>query len=421
MEIVIWGFGRITRNVIFMLGTKGICAIIDSKAEQFETREYLNIPIITFGEYLEKYRDKYILITPMNYQNIITQLRDNGIYWFFLWNEENITNNIFLEKEQICKKIVDLSKNKKIYISGMSFWGILLYQVLCEMETQVSFFDELRHKDFQEKLIRDKHIRVEKKIDIKDAIIINLNKEILELKGDNNIEISVDDLGTWVDRGWKNRLEKYHNVAKENEKIFIVATGPSLQIKDLEKLKEKGIKTIGMNWLFKIFDKTEWRPDYYVISDQAMIFEIMKELENNKNFWGIDTFISDAWMQFWQEEHSQNFYEYHIKYDRYNMKFSDDFANDVYSGMTVVYVCMQLAVYMGYQEIYLLGCDFDYNNVEKQHCYQEKKVINDFDYESVSEAYRVAESYCTSHGIKIYNATRGGKLEIFNRVDFDRI
>ena len=100
MEIVIWGFGRITRNVIFMLGTKGICAIIDSKAEQFETREYLNIPIITFGEYLEKYRDKYILITPMNYQNIITQLRDNGIYWFFLWNEENITNNIFLEKEQ---------------------------------------------------------------------------------------------------------------------------------------------------------------------------------------------------------------------------------------------------------------------------------------------------------------------------------
>ena len=239
MEIVIWGFGRITRNVIFMLGTKGICAIIDSKAEQFETREYLNIPIITFGEYLEKYRDKYILITPMNYQNIITQLRDNGIYWFFLWNEENITNNIFLEKEQICKKIVDLSKNKKIYISGMSFWGILLYQALCEMETQVSFFDELRHKDFQEKLIRDKHIRVEKKIDIKDAIIINLNKEILELKGDNNIEISVDDLGTWVDRGWKNRLEKYHNVAKENEKIFIVATGPSLQIKDLEKLKEK--------------------------------------------------------------------------------------------------------------------------------------------------------------------------------------
>lgn len=41
--------------------------------------------------------------------------------------------------------------------------------------------------------------------------------------------------------------------------------------------------------------------------------------------------------------------------------------------MTVVYVCMQLAVYMGYQEIYLLGCDFDYNNVEKQHCYQEKR------------------------------------------------
>ena len=29
--------------------------------------------------------------------------------------------------------------------------------------------------------------------------------------------------------------------------------------------------------------------------------------------------------------------------------------------------------------------------------------------------------YADKHGIKIYNATRGGKLEIFDRVDFDTI
>lgn len=32
--------------------------------------------------------------------------------------------------------------------------------------------------------------------------------------------------------------------------------------------------------------------------------------------------------------------------------------------------------------------------------------------------YVAAKQYADSHGIKIYNATRGGKLEVFTRVDF---
>ena len=89
----------------------------------------------------------------------------------------------FLEKEQICKKIVDLSKIKKYIFQECLFGGFCCTKHYVRWKLKFLFFDKLRHKDFQEKLIRDKHIRVEKKIDIKDAIIINLNKEILELKG----------------------------------------------------------------------------------------------------------------------------------------------------------------------------------------------------------------------------------------------
>ncbi len=32
-----------------------------------------------------------------------------------------------------------------------------------------------------------------------------------------------------------------------------------------------------------------------------------------------------------------------------------------------------------------------------------------------------AKNYADSHGIKILNATRGGKLEVFERVNFDEI
>jgi len=34
-------------------------------------------------------------------------------------------------------------------------------------------------------------------------------------------------------------------------------------------------------------------------------------------------------------------------------------------------------------------------------------------------AFEKAKEYADGHGIKIYNATRGGKLEVFERVNFD--
>jgi hypothetical protein len=37
------------------------------------------------------------------------------------------------------------------------------------------------------------------------------------------------------------------------------------------------------------------------------------------------------------------------------------------------------------------------------------------------EAYREAKKYADLHNIKIYNATRGGMLEVFERVDLDKV
>jgi hypothetical protein len=37
----------------------------------------------------------------------------------------------------------------------------------------------------------------------------------------------------------------------------------------------------------------------------------------------------------------------------------------------------------------------------------------------IDSAYEAAERYAKEHGIKIFNATRGGRLETFERVDFD--
>jgi len=39
----------------------------------------------------------------------------------------------------------------------------------------------------------------------------------------------------------------------------------------------------------------------------------------------------------------------------------------------------------------------------------------------VERAYKTAKKYADRHGVKIYNATRGGNLEVFERVDFDTL
>ena len=104
----------------------------------------------------------------------------------------------------------------------------------------------------------------------------------------------------------------------------------------------------------------------------------------------------------------------------YEYNFSDDLFLEVCDGNTVTYICLELAVYMGFKEIYLLGVDCDYSG-KKQHVIDTGDVVLNNPESRMIEAYKKAKEYADSHGIKIYNATRGGKLEVFERVDFDSL
>jgi len=115
--------------------------------------------------------------------------------------------------------------------------------------------------------------------------------------------------------------------------------------------------------------------------------------------------------------------------------FSEDITEGVYLGHTVVYdIAIQLAAYMGVKEIYLLGVDNSYvKDIKKGHFiknYYSDNSIKKYKLEAVNDsgwqertlkAYEKAEIYSRGHGFRIYNATRGGKLEVFERVDFDSL
>jgi len=134
-------------------------------------------------------------------------------------------------------------------------------------------------------------------------------------------------------------------------------------------------------------------------------------------------------LPFWSEEVPNNIFRYHVEREGFKdgyPKFSEDFSRKAYEGWTVTYVCLQLAVYMGFKEIYLIGVDFNYsaNLLDERNHFSPDYIkpggtVGNIFVEEVRNAYTSAKKYADSHGLKIYNATRGGKLEVFERVDFD--
>jgi hypothetical protein len=222
----------------------------------------------------------------------------------------------------------------------------------------------------------------------------------------------------------------------EGERCFIIGNGPSLKIQDIEKLKNEF--SFAANKIFVAFEETDWRPTYYCIQDFEMILsemETLKKTELNHKFIAGNSLISkkiylNDWIYF--------FLNTNPFYPNYP-GFSEDISKQIFGGWTITYAEIQLAVYMGFKEIYLLGIDFNYaksiNNkgvisVNENPSYFSDKYMDNkefgkqFNYPNLENsflAYKAAEQYTKQNGIKIYNATRGGKLEVFERINFDNL
>jgi hypothetical protein len=216
-------------------------------------------------------------------------------------------------------------------------------------------------------------------------------------------------------------IKKFKNI-HAGERCFIVATGPSLTIEDLEKLNNE--VCFSMNSIVLALPKTKWRPKYYGIQDMFVYKKIRKEInEVNISY----KFFSDRIKKNYEIPKESivfphNLLNHKIFHKRYNSKFSPNSFKVVYDGYTITYSLIQIAVYMGFKEIYLIGADTNYDE-NKRHFIEHG--VEDNTYKSagkrIIEAYKVAKKYADENNIKIYNATRGGMLEVFERVNLEEI
>lgn len=242
------------------------------------------------------------------------------------------------------------------------------------------------------------------------------------------------------------RLIKYKD-KHLGQRCFIIGNGPSLKVEDLEKIKNEF--SFAANMIYKIFPDTEWRPTYYFVEDSLAYKNGYKEIKKIK----CPKFVSSIALEITKlplVNGGIKFFDYLYYWDLYPEfpPLTVDLTKEVWCAYNVGYQMLNAAIYMGFKEIYLLGMDFEYdfskikkvvkkdkNGIEQIKFYATPDVSNHFtkdylksdqeifltDTKYALNAFKLLENESNNLGLKIFNATRGGKLEVFERVNFDDI
>lgn len=225
----------------------------------------------------------------------------------------------------------------------------------------------------------------------------------------------------------------------KGKRCFIIATGPSVLEKDIKKMKDEIL--IGVNSSITLCRTCDIVLDYYLASDMGIRELFGTELNEGgaKNI-----FHEMSWLKFrrdmlyspfWYSVYAKGVLWIPSKDSNYkvtvkHMEIPKDFMKGFCVSRTISFLAMQLAVLLGFSEIYLYGFDHSYagqghfneNRFEKAKDYDtsdDKK--NERFFLHCQACYEVMKKYCEEHNIAIYNATRGGHLEVFERIDFDHI
>lgn len=227
-----------------------------------------------------------------------------------------------------------------------------------------------------------------------------------------------------------NSLKNKH----QNKRCFILGNGPSLNNCDLTLLKNE--ITFGFNSIFLNYEKMGFYPTYYIVEDVLVAEDRYNEINNlvgPVKFFGnhLDYVLKNNNQVYWLNV-IMNYKDYPDF-----PHFSTNAIRKLWAGGTVTYLALQLAFLMGFKEVYMIGYDHSYT-IPKTVLLEHSKItsteddVNHFhpDYfgkgyrwhdprtDRMEAAYKKAKIYFEAANKKIYNATVGGKLEVFERVDY---
>lgn len=235
--------------------------------------------------------------------------------------------------------------------------------------------------------------------------------------------------------------------AYAGHRCFIMGNGPSLNRMDLSLFAREYVW--GSNRCYLLFDRIKWRPRFFVSVDTRVLPDIADDV--NKQICELTStsfFFPVIFRRKGLLDWARNVYWYKevMPKDTGNAceMFSLNVEQQVSSVRTVTVAALQCAVYLGFNPIYLIGCDTSYtvpNSVNHEDDEKDKLTstadddCNHFDPSYFGKGrkwhephadrmiahYKLVKEVCDPLGVRIYNATVGGELEVFPRVDYREV
>lgn len=220
-------------------------------------------------------------------------------------------------------------------------------------------------------------------------------------------------------------LESFENIYSE-QPMLVVGNGPSLNKTPLDLFAK--YNSIGLNKINLIFPKTSWRPKFICCANNIVAWQ-NREFFTSSN---IPIFLSWKARMF-TKSRNKNKIKYFLNLP--TTEFSCRFIDGVGSSGTVTYTALQLAYFFGANPIILVGVDHNFghtgqantiatmNKPDENHFHPEyfKKgqkwglpnlPASEIGYKNALKAYTLEKR-------KIYDATVGGKLQVFPKIEID--
>ncbi|WP_337922512.1 6-hydroxymethylpterin diphosphokinase MptE-like protein [Vibrio cholerae] len=191
----------------------------------------------------------------------------------------------------------------------------------------------------------------------------------------------------------------------KGETCYILANGPSVLTQNLSILKGNNI--ISMNASPLLEDKYGFKSKYYVVSDTRFFdVESKRELARAKELDRFTTCIYRYELKDYNVKGENNYFVKSIGRDG----FSGDLNNGFYFGCTTTMLALQLAFYLGFSEINLLGVDLIYPK-ESPRFYDEENV-SPIDSNNCIQIYNIRESFkfLNENSVYLYNCSENSLL-----------
>lgn len=244
-----------------------------------------------------------------------------------------------------------------------------------------------------------------------------------------NMPIKYYNSSDYIDwfKNYRNALLQYKNKHLGKD-CFIIGNGPSLNKTNLTALND--YYTFGLNKIHLIFNKYPLKLTYHVVVNELVIEQIANELKNN--VFGCPSFLSyTASKQI--GFHKERIHKLFTRGAPWS--FYGNILDTISEGYTVTYVAMQLAYFMGFKNIFLVGVDHNFKQQGKPNELQIYKGddVNHFhpdyfkgqqwhlaDMEGNEASYALAKHFFHKDGRNIYDATINGNLKIFEKIEFEK-